>query len=71
MNSNGILHCTVNDKGAMRIWNSPADAKAGKSVTEVMLQLSLTKPQMALVLRAEQLSREKANGARASLNETT
>jgi hypothetical protein len=60
MNSNGIVHLTVNAKGIISLWDSPQAAAAGKQKDEVQVQLSLTKPQMALVLRAEQLARQKA-----------
>ena len=59
MNSNGILHLTVNSKGALRVWDTPGDAVAGKLKNEVVVQVALTKPQIALVLRAEGLARQK------------
>jgi hypothetical protein len=60
MNSNGILHATVNSKGHVVLWPSPGDAVSGKKKDEVVIQLSLTSHQIALVLRAEALAREKA-----------
>lgn len=63
MNSNGILHATINSKGLLRLWDTPAMAIDGKSKDEVVLQLSLTAHQMALVLRAEALAKSKAKEA--------
>lgn len=63
MNSNGILHATVNSKGTVVLWESPGDAVSNKKKDEVVIQLSLTKHQMALVLRAEALARGKAKDA--------
>lgn len=60
MNSNGILHLTVNEKGTVSLWDTPQQAAAGKQKNEVQVQVSLTKSQMALVIRAEALARSKA-----------
>jgi hypothetical protein len=60
MNSNGILHVTVNEKGHLRLWEAPGEAAANKTKNEVQIQISLTKSQMALVIRGEALAREKS-----------
>jgi hypothetical protein len=59
MNSNGILHATVDHNGTIRLYESPNDAMRCKTESEVVIQISLTSHQMALVLRAEQLARSK------------
>jgi hypothetical protein len=59
MNSSGIIHITVNGHGRIRTWDTPATALSGKEPDEVVVQLSLTAPQMRVILRAEQLAREK------------
>lgn len=58
MDSNGILHLTVNEYGRISLWDSPVAARLGKDEGEVVIQLSLTKTQVASVLRATQLSRD-------------
>lgn len=64
MNSNGILHLSVNPDGKLSMWESTQEAMAKKGANEVVLQLSLTASQMQNVLRAEQLAREKKRGER-------
>ncbi len=60
MNSNGILHLSVNGLGRLSLWDTPATAMSGKEPDEVVVQISLTKSQMALVLRGESLAKQKA-----------
>lgn len=60
MNSNGILHMTVNPDGRLNLWDTPQDAVKSKEANEVVVQIALTKSQMALVLRAEGLARQKS-----------
>lgn len=60
MNSNGVLHFSVNGNGRLSLWDTPQTAVSGKEPDEVIVQISLTKPQMALIIRGEMLAKEKA-----------
>jgi hypothetical protein len=59
MNSNGIVHCTVDHNGKLTIFESPAAALKTKLSHEVLVQLTLTVHQIRDVLRAAQLSKSK------------
>jgi hypothetical protein len=63
MNSNGILHLTVNSKGDVALWPTPQEAIKSKGPHDVMMQISLTAPQMRMVLRAEALAKSKVEEA--------
>lgn len=63
MNSSGILHFTVNADGRISLWDTPQAAVSGKEPDEVVVQISLTKPQMALVIRGEMLAAQKRREA--------
>lgn len=59
MNSNGILTLSVNPNGQLSLWNSTREALAGKGEHDVIVAISLTRPQMLDLLRAERLSISK------------
>ena len=62
MNVNGILHLTVDRHGHLRVWETAAEAVDNKEFHEVMVQISLNAAQIRLILKAEQMARERWHG---------
>lgn len=61
MNSNGILFLTVNADGRVRSWKDTQESLLRKEIDETVVQLSLTKTQMATMLKAEGVARRNIN----------
>ena len=60
MNSNGLLHFTVNADGRLLLWNSPGEAASTKPVGDVLVVVSLNAYQQRQVRRAEEMAKEQA-----------
>jgi hypothetical protein len=59
MNSTGQVTFAVTPKGTLKLYDSTRDALEKKDVHDVVLTLSLTKHQIADVVRAELLAANK------------
>lgn len=59
MNSYGTLFLSVDHKGQLRIWSSSTESRDKKGPTEVSIEITLTKPQIVAIVRAEQVATEK------------